>query len=137
MKKPVRRFKIEKLVRDNIEIFFENSGALQVAKRALSPSEFDRCLRDKVIEEAHEVVEAKSSDELINECADVVEVFDALLTLNGKTWEDVMMARNHKIATRGAYTRQLFIETVDLPAGSEAANYYAADPDKYPEVLIK
>ncbi len=58
--------------------------------------EFDAALRDKIIEEALEVAQAKTGDELVS-----------------------------------------LIDAVDLPNGSDAARYYAADPMKYPELPVE
>lgn len=133
----IRRFALGKLVRDNIEQFHVDSGAVLVTKRVLSDSDFDACLRAKIVEEAQEVVDAKTGDELVNECADVMEVINALLALNGKTWEEVLAVSDEKAATRGVFEKRVFIESVDLPAGSAAANYYGSNPEKYPELSVE
>ena len=133
----IRRFKINKLVRDNIEQFFLRSGAVQVNKKTLSAAEFDAALRDKISEEALEVCEAKTGDELVSECADVMEVLDALLQLHDRSWDEVLAIGEQKATERGTYTKRLFIDSVDLPDGSEAARYYAANPQKYPELPVE
>lgn len=133
----IRRFTLGKLVRDNIEQFHLDSGAVLVTKRALSDSDFDASLRAKILEEAQEVFDAKTGDELVSECADVMEVMNALLVLNGKTWEEVVAMSDEKAATRGVFEKRVFIESVDLPADSEAAHYYGSNPEKYPELSVE
>lgn len=133
----IRRFKIGKLVRDKIEQFFVRSGAVKVNKIHLNDVTFDEQLRNKVLEESQEVFEATDSPELIDECADVIEVLEALILLHGKTWDEVIAARERKIQTRGGYKERLYIKTIDLPDGSEAALYYANNPEKYPEIPVE
>ncbi|HBL98981.1 TPA: hypothetical protein DDZ86_05060 [Candidatus Dependentiae bacterium] len=130
----IRRFKIEKLVRDHIEDLFNNSGAVQVNKTILTDKQFLLCLRDKISEEAQEVVNATTAAELVDECADLMEVIGALLALHQKTWKDVQDARTRKALTRGLYKNRLYINSVDLPDGSEATRYYESNPTKYPEI---
>lgn len=137
MDKKIRRFCVNKLVRDNLEHIFRQSGAVAVYKRVLNDAEFDENLRRKVLEEAHEVVSSKKTEELIDECADLVEVLEAIILFHGKTWDDVATARANKSATRGVFKTRLFIESVDLPSGSELADYYIAHPEKYQELPIE
>jgi phosphoribosyl-ATP pyrophosphohydrolase len=129
----IRRFYLGKLVRDRIDQLFAQSGATCVTSRELSDAEFGDALRAKVREEATEVCEATNDDELVNECADVLEVLMALVKLHGRSWDEVSAAVAKKATERGQYKRRLFIELVELPDGSEAATYCSTDSQKYPE----
>lgn len=65
---------IEKLVRDKIPEIVGSGACVRTAK----PKEIFGLLKEKLTEEVTELLEAQSSDEFIEELADIAEVVDAL-----------------------------------------------------------
>ncbi len=67
-----------KLVRDHIPTRIRHGGEL-VRVRKLTGDPLLRALREKLVEEAFEVLDARNHDTIIEELADVEEVIDAIL----------------------------------------------------------
>jgi predicted house-cleaning noncanonical NTP pyrophosphatase (MazG superfamily) len=68
----------EKLVRDRIAEFVLNKRGEVLDTRIASAEEYVQLLKNKVVEEAREVLEAKDKYELAEELADLMEVMKAL-----------------------------------------------------------
>lgn len=67
-----------KLVRDKIPEIIEDSGKEPII-RVLDDTEYKEELLKKLYEEYNEVIEAKTKEETLEECSDVLEVLIALL----------------------------------------------------------
>lgn len=94
-----------KLVRDKIpEIIHQSGNQCEVA--TMSEVEFSQALRDKLIEEAQEVITA-SPDNLVSELADLQEVIDSLLVLYEIEHQVVAKAQERKRAERGGFQQRL------------------------------
>lgn len=97
-----------KLVRDRIPDFIERDGRIPHV-RVLDKVEFDRALREKLVEESNEAKDATSTD-LLMELGDVLEVLITLAQANGYSLRDVDSARVAKSLTHGSFTKNLFLE---------------------------
>jgi predicted house-cleaning noncanonical NTP pyrophosphatase (MazG superfamily) len=90
-----------KLVRDKIpEIITRSGNQCEVA--TYSDSEYIEALRQKLVEEAQEVVSAPSN-ELVSELADLYEVIDSLLLATGIDRETVIAKQKQKHSERGGF----------------------------------
>jgi predicted house-cleaning noncanonical NTP pyrophosphatase (MazG superfamily) len=125
------RFRVQKLIRDQLPAIMRAQG-LAVFDRRLGDAEFIAALKDKLVEEALEVHEAASADELVDELADVVEVVHALASANGVSLDDVETRRQAKRAERGGFDARVYNAAVEAGDGSPAADYYLARPTQYP-----
>ncbi len=130
-----RKFLQNKLWRDNIPKMLEESSGSIIHWRRLDDAEYDEQLRVKLIEEAEEVVAAKTVDELKAEIADVYEVFDAIMKLHGIKKEEVNAIQLRKRIERGGFDERMFVEVAEHLVGSYGEKYCLADPVKYPKVL--
>ena len=72
--------KYYKLVRDKIPEIIENDGEIPFV-RVLDDKEFKFELERKLFEEYNEVLEASSSEERLEELADMLEIISALSSL--------------------------------------------------------
>ena len=101
-----------KLVRNNIPKIIKDSGKVPIT-RILSDNEFKEELKKKLVEEANEVLNSKSEDELVKEIVDV----QTLLNLMKKTFnvsEDMVAAGViDKILSNGNYTNKIFLIGVE------------------------
>ena len=73
-------------------------------------------LKDKLLEEAHEVFEAYDSDDKTNlkeELADVIEVIDAILYHNNLSLEEVLKVRDEKKERKGGFETGLYLKSID------------------------
>jgi predicted house-cleaning noncanonical NTP pyrophosphatase (MazG superfamily) len=121
-----RTFRLNKLVRDNIVQNHLDEGA-KVASRKLKKDEKTGALVNKIIEEITEGTD-------LSELADVQEALDQLIIEKGFTKEEVATAQAEKRQRNGGFEKGDYIETETWPAGHKWAEYYAADPNRFPEI---
>lgn len=131
----MRTFRLHKLVRDKI-IAQSLAEGMQVDAKKLADTEYLAALKAKLLEEAAELP-LDNREELLQELADVAEVLDALLDTNGFSRNDLRQKREAKNAKAGAFKNRDFIETITLPDDNRWVEYYAGQPDRFPEVLGK
>ena len=101
-----------KLVRDRIPEIIEGNGEKPVI-RILEEVEYKTELETKLSEEYHEVLGTTTSEDRIEELADMVEIISALAALEGKTLEDVVEVAKQKSLKRGGFEKRIFLERVD------------------------
>ena len=97
-----------KLVRDkipdNIKARGENVELLRLEGEALIAA-----LKRKVVEEAFEVVDSKTTQQMVEELADLREVMDALKNQLGISEKDVKKVQNSKAKSRGGFNEGLML----------------------------
>ena len=98
---------MQKLVRDLIPQIITKEGRVPVT-RIMELEEYKKKLVTKLIEEAHEFQE----DQNIEELADIIEVFEAILKAYGFTREELQIVRAKKKLERGAFDKMIFLEEV-------------------------
>jgi predicted house-cleaning noncanonical NTP pyrophosphatase (MazG superfamily) len=99
-KEEVREF--NKLVRDKIPSNIAGGGErVQITK--LSGELLLRALRDKLVEEALEVLDAESHDSIIEELADVSEVIDSILVQIKASKKDLLASQKAKRDRAGGF----------------------------------
>lgn len=101
-----------KLVRDRIPEIIEGNGEKPVI-RILDEVEYKTELETKLNEEYHEVLGTTTSEDRIEELADMVEIISALAVLEGKTLDDVVEVAKQKSLKRGGFEKRIFLERVD------------------------
>lgn len=101
-----------KLIRDKIpEILSAKKIKFKVSK--LNDKQFRKALKNKLLEEVIELKDAKTKDELLNELADVHEVFEVILKNNRISMKDVAKKQQKKRIKRGGFDKKLFLRYVD------------------------
>ncbi len=103
--------KYGKLVRDRVPAIIEEEGRKAKTRQA-TESEYSRLLMNKLDEEVSELSHAKG-DKLVEECADVLEVLDAILAVNGKTIEEAFAVKKEKKKERGGFEKRIVLVEVD------------------------
>ena len=96
----------EKLVRDNIPDIIRADGqepSIRIAKK----TEFDSLIRAKIVEEAHELLESGT----IEEIADILEAIDALLSHRNVDRESVVKLQTAKRFQRGGFSKGYVLRT--------------------------
>lgn len=126
-------FKCDKLVRDNTLKRFEEAD-VTAQHKIVSNKDLIDALNCKLIEEAYEVQDAKSRQEVVEELADLLEVIDGLCKGHGISLEDIIAEKKAKIAQRGSFDQGIYIDTIQMSKDNPKAAYFRAAPDKYPEV---
>lgn len=134
----IRRFVLNKLVRDNIVEKFQEEGVAANSEVLTDNEQYLEGLSAKLIEELEEVFAAQDKDELIEELADLEEALHSFKHLLGITEKEVTAMREKKVKEKGSYTDRLFIHYIDVPSKAKRLlKYYEEQPDKYPEVEIE
>ena len=100
-----------KLVRDRIPEIIEGNGEKPII-RILDEAEYKTELENKLNEEYHEVLGTTTSEERIEELADMLEIIDALAALEGKNLGDVVEVAKQKKLKRGGFEKRIYLETV-------------------------
>jgi predicted house-cleaning noncanonical NTP pyrophosphatase (MazG superfamily) len=105
------RLTYNKLVRDRIPEIIRSQGH-QPVTNVLDDEQYQAALLAKLLEEAQEAQSAPA-DDLLAELADVLEVLQALVTAQGRSWEELLSVAAGKRAERGAFADRIFLEYVE------------------------
>lgn len=128
----MRVFQLDKLVRDGILPDMEAHGQ-KVLYRMLNDEAYLKELARKLVEEAKEF-KLESNKESLKELADLLEVIEALAGELGSDFETLRKLQAERRQKRGGFKDRIFVEKVMLQDTDKWADYYAADPIKFPEV---
>jgi len=124
---------VDKLIRDKLPQIMRTSG-IQVFERAMEKDEYLKRLKDKLLEEAKEVIASGSEKEMREELADLLEVMLSLAKAYGMELADIQQAAEQKRADKGGFDNRIYNAFVEIEAGNPSLGYYRARPDQYPEV---
>lgn len=106
------RITYNKLIRDRIpEIITADNAVPKIS--ILSDSQFTLALKQKVVEEAMELLETKTKEDVLGELADILELVDTILLDHDISKEEVEEKKISKMNKRGGFTERLFLEYVD------------------------
>ena len=101
-----------KLVRNKIpDIIVSNGGKPSI--RILTDEEYRVELVNKLKEEYKEVENATNKEEILEECADVMQVLEDIVKLNGGTLEEIIKIKKKKEEKRGGFDSKVFLESVE------------------------
>src|SRR5437867_3479065 len=96
-----------KLVRDNVPEIIRKKGGTVLYHTAGSDEEFWHKLKQKLQEEIDEF----TTNETIENFADVVEVMDAMQVFKEYDSRDLAAVQQNKAIDRGAFNKRIIIET--------------------------
>ena len=103
----MRKIYYRKLIRDKIpEIIKANGGDFKT--RILNNREFEKELRDKLVEEAKETAKAKPKD-LLNELSDILELIKTIAQVHKLDFKKIEKTRIKKRRERGEFKKRLFL----------------------------
>ncbi len=101
-----------KLVRDNIPDIIKSNNEIAETK-ILSDKEYAKELNRKLLEEANEVINAKTDDGLKEELADLYEVMLAKLKLINSNIKEIEKISTIKRNKRGSFDKRIFLISTD------------------------
>lgn len=101
-----------KLVRDKIPEIIEGQGK-KVNYHILEEEEFIEALKDKLIEEAKELKEAKTTDDIAEELVDILEVYHSLMDASHISGGDLFEIGLNKVEKKGSFYKRVFLESVE------------------------
>lgn len=92
----------EKLIRDNIPDIAEAAGQ-SIGVRIADTSELNSLFRAKILEEAAEVCDAVTGEQLLEELGDLIETAYGLARVYGFEPSDIHKVRRAKLCRRGGF----------------------------------
>ena len=101
----------DKLIRDHIPAIIAETGR-RCTTEVFSDAQYRVALRVKLVEEAQEV-QAASLQQLPTELADVLEVIDALMKINGIEPAEVQRIQLARHQERGGFSKRLRLLVVE------------------------
>ncbi len=125
-------FIVKKLVRDRTQERIEKHGG-KVHVRTLSAIEVIEKLKEKLIEEANEVAEAETPEEILSEIGDVYSVLRGLRKYCNISDEKIKEVLAEKKEVRGEYDNRCLVEKVEVDENHYWFNYYNSQPKRYPK----
>ena len=127
------KFKLDKLVRDNLRNIYASIG--QKAKyRKLTLDGHKSQLVRKIIEEVQEIQISDPISDITDEIADIRQVLDDLMGLYGISELDVKTTQQKTYDKKGGFSEGTYVETLELADDDEWVEYYRKRPDIFPEV---
>ena len=103
------KYTYNKLVRDRIPECIDKQEGRKAKYRILNDDEYIESLNKKLIEEAHEFIEANDPEEL----ADVMEVIESIMAVKEINWADVNKLREEKRNKKGGFIEKIYLEYVE------------------------
>lgn len=107
------QLEFNKLVRDEIPSLITSQGE-RVEVVHLAGEALIECLKRKVVEESFEVLDAKNTDELADELADLLEVVEQLRDELNISEDDIAYRKEEKRRRRGGFEKGLMLQSTTL-----------------------
>ena len=101
-----------KLVRNRIPERIIKNGETPYT-RVLDDYEYSVELIKKLKEECKEVETATTKEDILEECADVLQVLEDVAKINKYTLEDIINIKKNKEEKRGSFDKKIFLESVE------------------------
>lgn len=118
------RRKLEKLVRSFFIDSEEDKAKIVISKKILNDNEFAEALMEKLHEEALEVINSESNDEIITEIADVYEVIDEIIRLKKISKDNIINAQQEKRRLKGGYEKRYYANYYELHKDHNEFEWY-------------
>lgn len=103
-----------KLVRDKVPEIM-SAGGEEPKVRTLSEEEFRQQIRLKLLADAGEVRVAKTRDELVKELADVLEIDEAIATVENVPLDEIHRTQSTRRAERGGFGGRIYLVSGEKP----------------------
>lgn len=100
---------MEKLVRDKIPQIIADNNQIRKTRKANSDEEFWKFLKEKLLEEVDEFLEATNDKDAQEEMADIFEVIDAICGFKGYSKENIERCKANKKDTRGGFKKRIIL----------------------------
>jgi len=126
----VKKFKVEKLIRDKILDNILSNKLNKVDYQILNKKDFLVSLKNKFIEELKEL-DLNNKEEAVKELADlqlIIDTYLKTLDINKNEFRETAKNKNRKV---GKFDKKIYVKTVELDEKDEWFSYYVK---KYKEI---
>ena len=130
----MRKFTQNKLWPDKVIDQLQTQGSI-INYVILDSASYSKELKNKLVEEVHEVQTAHTKEAIIAELADVCEVIDAICKVYNIECNDITLVQNAKRNERGGFFSRKYVVSAQHAVGSMGEAYCLNDPEKYPEII--
>ena len=125
----MRKYPFNKLIRSKLPARMIEEGVVVNAQK-LEVQEYIIQLKQKIIEEAKEVSEAESREELITELADVLEVIYALAEATAISEAEIEQARIEKREINGHFKPEHYIHYIQVASDNHKVIEYLENKNR-------
>ena len=131
----MKKFRFDKLVRDKLPETIKSRDGSYIDYIILTKEQLIHELKNKLVEEAQEVLEAQNIEEIHSEIADVIQVLIALHKHLSLNIDIIEQNRLQKLMQRGGFDKGVYCHYAHI-AESDVANmeYFVMNEKKYPEI---
>ena len=129
----MKKYQFNKLIRSKLPERMGLEG-VNIVGRHLNDEEFKQELKNKLLEEAIEVKDAYSRDNLLKELADIMEVIESIISVHSITKEEVEKERIVKSEVNGHFLPANFVDYIEVPVNNQKLTEYLENrnrPYKY------
>ena len=129
----MKKYQFNKLIRSKLPERMNLEG-VNIIGRHLNEEEFILELKNKLVEEAIEVRDTDSKDDLIKELADIMEVIESIISVHSITEEEVEKERIVKSEVNGHFLPTNFVDYIEVPVNNQKLTEYLENrnrPYKY------
>lgn len=126
----MKKFKVEKLIRDKILDHILSNKLNKVNYRILNKNDFLVSLKKKFFEELKEL-DLNHKEDVIKELADlqlIIDTYLKTLEISKKEFKKIGKKKNEKV---GKFNKKIYVKTVELDEKDEWFDYYVK---KYKEI---
>lgn len=136
--KEYKYLKFNKLIRDKNPETIERSGGY-CAYSILKNDKYISLLREKLVEEANEVLQAKNIDEITDELGDVLDVIKAIIKAMKIKKRKIWKCQRKKAKARGKIKKGVFCYYVKFPknVNEKWMDKYEVITEKMAKDLVK
>ena len=120
--KLVRDYAPEEFISDNIELKYEKVTGDNLISH----------LKNKLLEETQEVLEASSREELTEEISDVYDVLEAICNVYNISKEEINHKKQMKFSKRGGFSLGIFTHYIESDINNPEMQYFKNLSTKYP-----
>ncbi len=125
----MRRYQFDKLIRSKLPARMIDEGVI-INSTELSEEEYITQLKNKIDEEAEEVLLASSRENLKTELADVLEVIQALAKATGIKMQEIEKARLEKLKVNGNFQANNYIHYIEVAKDNQQVIEYLNNKDR-------
>jgi len=109
----MKRYTFDKLIRSKLPARMRKEGVI-LNTEILSDENYIKQLKNKIVEEANEVVEASNIEDIKTELADVLEVIHALASANDIEMSEVENTRLKKRQVNGYFHPSCYVHYIEV-----------------------